>query len=65
MIVSEGCGGVCQNVRSRRRTGFEGISRGVLRLRKGGEVEEWEGETLRETTAFLVNISSAFAKAQR
>lgn len=36
VILSEGCGGVCQSqtVRSRRRTGYEGMSR------RGAEAEE-------------------------
>lgn len=49
MIPSEGCGG---NVRD-RRTGHEGMSR----RREGGEME-----TLRETTALLVNISSSLLR---
>ena len=70
MILPEGYGawmggaGACresQIVRSRRRTQVEG-HRGFQR-RAG--VEDCEGETLRETTAFLVNISCNFAKTQR
>ncbi len=44
------------------------MSGGALRLSEGGGRRGGggcEGETLRETTAFLVNISSTFAKTQR
>lgn len=64
MILSEGFSGVQigwreSNIRRSSGGGRGGEEGGALeRLEEGGGVEELE--TLRETTAFLVNISSTF-----
>lgn len=61
MILSEGFSGVQIGWREsniRRSSGGEEEGGALERLEEGGGVEELE--TLRETTAFLVNISSTF-----
>lgn len=61
MILSEGFSGVQIGWREsniRRSSGREEEGGALERLEEGGGVEELE--TLRETTAFLVNISSTF-----
>lgn len=68
--LNRGCGGIQREsdcVRQVEDAQAADEQRGVEGRMGGGgegEVEESEGETLQETTAFLVNISSTFAKTQ-